>query len=82
MLPPCGRSWKTGLCNGETVALEAVEGRPPKTIDVPDQKGGACRYGRSQWTQEGMTAAYTFLRVVERSTTALALARQAAAFSR
>jgi hypothetical protein len=69
-----------GAMQCETVALEAVEGQPPKTIDVADQKGGACRYGRAQWTQEGMTAAYTFLRV-ERST-ALALARQAAAFSR
>jgi hypothetical protein len=43
---------------GKTVEVDAVEGRPPKTIDVPDQKGGACRYCL---TQEGMTAAYTFL---------------------
>jgi hypothetical protein len=39
-------------------------GRPPKTIDVPDEKGGACRYCLAQWTQEGMTAAYTFLYAV------------------
>ena len=46
---------------GKTVEVEALEGRPPKTIDVPDEKGGACRYCLAQWTQEGMTAAYTFL---------------------
>ena len=28
---------------GKTVEVDAVEGRPPKTIDVPDEKGGACR---------------------------------------
>ena len=41
----------------KTVEVDAVEGRPPKTIDVPDEKGGACRYCLAQWTQEGMTAA-------------------------
>jgi hypothetical protein len=46
---------------GKAVEVEAVEGRPPKTIDVPDQKDGICRYGLAEWTQEGMTAAYTFL---------------------
>jgi hypothetical protein len=49
---------------GKTVEVEAVEGRPPKTIDVPDEQGGACRYCLAQWTQEGMTAAYTFLYAV------------------
>lgn len=37
-----------------------MEGRPPKTVDVPDEKDGACRYCLAQWPQEGMTAAYTF----------------------
>jgi hypothetical protein len=50
-----------GPLQGETVEVEAVEGRPPKTIDVPDKKGGALRYCLVEWTQEGMTAAYTFL---------------------
>jgi hypothetical protein len=36
----------------------------PKTIDVPDENGGACRYCLAQWTQDGMTAAYTFLYAV------------------
>jgi hypothetical protein len=50
---------------GKTIAVDVVEGRPPKTIDVPDEKGGVCRYCLAQWTQEGMTAAYTFLYVVQ-----------------
>ena len=45
---------------GKTVEVEVVEGRPPKTIDVPDEKG-ACRYCLAQWAQEGRTADYTFL---------------------
>lgn len=46
---------------GTTVEVEPVEGRPPKTIDLPDEGGGTCRYCLAQWTQQGMTAAYTFL---------------------
>ena len=46
---------------GKTVEVEVVEGRPPKTIDVPDVNDGAFRYCLAQWTQEGTTAAYTFL---------------------
>jgi hypothetical protein len=53
-----------GPMQGKTVEVEAVEGRPPKTIDVPDEKGGTWRYCLAQWTQEGMTAAYTFLYAV------------------
>jgi len=52
---------KDGPLQDKTVEIEAVEGRPPKTIDVPDGKDGACRYCLAHWTQEGMTAAYTFL---------------------
>jgi hypothetical protein len=55
---------ENGPMQGKTVDVEAVEGRPPKTIDVPDEKGGTCRYCLAEWTQEGMTAAYTFLYVV------------------
>ena len=53
-----------GPLQGTTVEVEAVEGRPPKTVDVPDDKGGVCRYCLAEWTQEGMTAAYTFLYAV------------------
>ena len=44
-----------------------MEGRTPKTIDFPAEKGQVYRYCLSEWTQEGMTAAYTFLYAVERS---------------
>jgi hypothetical protein len=53
-----------GPLQGTTVEVEAVEGRPPKTVDVPHDKGGVCRYCLAEWTQEGMTAAYTFLYAV------------------
>jgi hypothetical protein len=53
-----------GPLQGTTVEVEAVEGRPPKTVDVPDDKGSVCRYCLAEWTQEGMTAAYTFLYAV------------------
>ena len=53
-----------GPMQGRTVEVEFVEGRPPKTVDVPDEKGGTCRYCLAQWTQEGTTAAYTFLYAV------------------
>ena len=53
-----------GPMQGKTVEVEAVESRPPLTIDVPDEKGGACRYCLAQLSQEGMTAAYTFLYAV------------------
>ena len=53
-----------GPMQGKAVEVEAVEGRPPKTIDVPDEKGGTCRYCLAQWNQEGMTADYTFLYAV------------------
>ena len=50
--------------HGKTVEVEAVEGRPPKTIDLPDEERGTLRYCLAQWTQEGMSAAYTFLYAV------------------
>jgi hypothetical protein len=49
---------------GKSIEVEAVEGRPPKTIDVPDGAGGTLRYGLDDWTQEGMAAAYSFLYAV------------------
>jgi hypothetical protein len=42
-----------------------LEGRPPKTIDLPDERDGTCRYCLAEWTQEGTTAEYTFLYRVE-----------------
>lgn len=53
-----------GPLKGKTVEIEAVEGRPPMTVDVPDEKGGVSRYCLGELTQEGMTATYTFLYAV------------------
>jgi hypothetical protein len=50
-----------GPLKGNRVDAEAVEGRPPKTIDVPAPDGSTCRYCLAQWEQSGRSAAYTFL---------------------
>ena len=50
-----------GPLAGRTVEVEPVEGRPPKTVEVDGEDGGACRYCLAEWTQAGGTAAYTFL---------------------
>jgi hypothetical protein len=50
-----------GPLAGRRIAVEVVEGRPPKTIDVDADDGGTCRYGLFEWMQAGPTAAYTFL---------------------
>jgi hypothetical protein len=50
-----------GPMAGTTVEVAAVEGRPPKTVDV-DGPGGACsRYCLAEWRQSGQSADYTFL---------------------
>jgi hypothetical protein len=43
-----------------SIEVEMVEGRPPKTIDVPADDG-SCRYCLADWVQNGRSAAYTFL---------------------
>jgi hypothetical protein len=53
-----------GPLKGKTVEIEAVEGRPPMTVDVPDDEGGVSRYCLGELTQEGHTAIYTFLYAV------------------
>jgi hypothetical protein len=50
-----------GPLKGQDVESELVEGRPPKTIDVPDEDGSACRYCLAEWAQSGPSAVYTFL---------------------
>ena len=50
---------------GKTIEVGVVEGRPPKTIDIPDENGDTCRYCLAQWAQEGSSAAYTFLYAVQ-----------------
>jgi len=46
---------------GKSIEVEAVEGRPPKTIDVEADDGTTCRYGLAGWTQAGPSAVYSFL---------------------
>ena len=50
-----------GPARGQTIEVEPVEGRPPKTIDIPDENDGRSRYCLAEWTQQGMTAVYSFL---------------------
>jgi len=50
-----------GPLEGGTITAEMVEGRPPKTIDLPADDGSTCRYCLADWVQSGGTAAYTFL---------------------
>ncbi len=55
-----------GPLAGRRIDLDVVEGRPPKTIDVPAEDGSTCRYCLAEWAQGGPSAAYTFLyRVAE-----------------
>jgi hypothetical protein len=54
-----------GPLRGKPVEIEPVEGRPPKTIDLQvEEEGGTLRYCLSELSQEGMTAAYSFLYAV------------------
>ena len=58
--PSVTATLEDGPLRGSSVDAELVEGRPPKTIDVPDD-GGPCRYCLADWEQSGGSAAYTFL---------------------
>jgi hypothetical protein len=53
-----------GPLKGRRVEVEAVEGRPPSTIDIPNDDEGTVRYCLSQLSQKGTTAEYTFLYAV------------------
>jgi hypothetical protein len=50
-----------GPLKGGRLETELVEGRPPKTIDVPGNDGTTCRYCLAEWMQTGPSAVYTFL---------------------
>lgn len=53
---------QSGPLDGRRIETESVEGRPPKTIDVPAEDGERTyRYGLSEWEQEGTEAEYSFL---------------------
>ena len=50
-----------GPMAGMTVHLAAVEGRPPKTVDIDGPDGALSRYCLADWEQSGHAADYTFL---------------------
>ena len=50
-----------GPLSGTTTDVSAVEGRPPKTIDVDGPGGSRCRYCLADWEQLGHAAVYSFL---------------------
>jgi hypothetical protein len=50
-----------GPLAGQQVEADVVEGRPPKTIDLPASDGTTCRYCLSNWVQAGPSARYGFL---------------------
>jgi hypothetical protein len=50
-----------GPLEGRSTEAEVVEGRPPKTIEVPADDGSTCRYCLADWVQTGRSAVYTFL---------------------
>jgi hypothetical protein len=51
-----------GPLSGTKVQVEWLEGRPPKTLDLPGRDGGdACRYCLDGLVQNGAAAVYTFL---------------------
>lgn len=53
-----------GPLDGRRIDVAVVEGRPPKTMDVPADDGTTCRYCLADWEQAGPSAAYTFLYLV------------------
>jgi hypothetical protein len=50
-----------GPLRSRSIEADLVEGRPPKTIDVPGDDSSTCRYCLAKWSQSGGSAAYTFL---------------------
>jgi hypothetical protein len=50
-----------GPLKGTKLDVEAVAGRPPSTIDVANPDGQLLRYCLAEWTQEGMSADYSYL---------------------
>lgn len=50
-----------GPLAGRRIEVGVVEGRPPKTIDVPADRGNRYRYCLAEWVQTGPSAIYAFL---------------------
>jgi hypothetical protein len=52
---------REGPLAGERMDIDLVEGRPPKTIDVPTRDGSVCRYCLEELVQSGSSAVYGFV---------------------
>lgn len=51
-----------GPLKGARIEVEPLEGRPPKTLDLPGREGDdRCRYCLDGWVQRSGSAVYTFL---------------------
>ena len=59
--PTINARLEDGPLAGNSIEAGVVEGRPPKTIDVPAEDGSTCRYCLAGWVQSGRSAVYTFL---------------------
>jgi hypothetical protein len=59
--PTVTATFKDGPLQGSSVDAEVIEGRPPKTMDVPADDGSTYRYCLEGWVQSGRSAEYTFL---------------------
>jgi hypothetical protein len=59
--PTITAAFEDGPLEGSSIETDAVEGRPPKTIDVPAYDGSIVRYCLAGWVQSGRSAVYTFL---------------------
>ena len=59
--PTISATLSDGPLAGTSVEADVVEGRPPKTIDVPVEGAETCRYCLAEWMQSGQSAVYTFL---------------------
>jgi len=63
--PTVTATLRDGPLKGRRIEVEVIEGRPPKTIDVPVDHATTCRYCLAGWAQSGPSALYTFLYRVE-----------------
>jgi hypothetical protein len=59
--PTISARLRDGPLAGSSIEVEVVEGRPPKTLDVPADDESTCRYCLAGWVQSGRSAEYTFL---------------------
>jgi hypothetical protein len=63
-VPSITATLEDGPLKGGSVEATPVEGRPPKTLDLPDEDGTICRYCLEGWMQSGDSAKYSFLYTV------------------